>query len=118
MSTSYSCAAFFGTFAERGTRAGDMLDDLLESHGGTPAAIGGCEGVEINMHGSQATGDLWFSVETKSVGEHYAMRDDVERPAALREGISSAPIIWALEVLEIDPSEVAPVGWYFAASAG
>lgn len=117
MSTEYSASAFFGTFAPERSEIGTMLSRFIEH--GTPGKTSDPE-VVIDRVGAAPTGETFIIIRHKT--EHSASRlqhDSPYEPVALRWPHSAAANIAAwLTEQGIDPFELAPIGWHFAASCG
>ena len=109
MGVEYSAAAFFGTYAKRGTKAGDILDRAMD--GRDP--LSECS---IGMHGDQSSGEIWFSIEQRGIGAHYDKHEEIQAPKRLVIA-GEAAVRRALVELGISTEDVAPIGWYFAGSA-
>jgi hypothetical protein len=115
MGTSYSSGVFFGAVAKRGSPLADILDGYIDRAGGCAPASTEIETIEIDVVGSQPTGETWFVVQSIGSARSYGSGDEMEAPALL---VDSPPDRAAIErFLAGHGHGLTPIGWYFAGSA-
>lgn len=116
MGTSYSAKAFFGTWTPTRSDIGRKLAKYIAN--GTPGRTSHPD-VVADIVGNAPMGEEWLVVRIKGIGASASRDDIIVAPVALEEdkpGKSGLIIAAWLREEGIDPADMAPIGWHFAAT--